>query len=288
MSRAVAVVRRVPWTTTALGLWTVLVFVFLFAPVVTALVYSFNEGVFGRQTASFVGFTTHWYSVAWHNEALRDSVEASLRVAALTTVIATVLGTVAALAVARSSARISGSAVELLVYLLLIVPEIVLGVGFLLFYTKLGVELGTWPLVLAHTPYTMAVVMLVVRARVLAIDRATEDAAADLGAGRFRTFWTVTFPQLQTAVLAAAVLAFTFSFDDLIISVFLATPTVTTLPVYLFGSVRFGLTPDVYAVAAAMFVFTLTMLAVAALAYRWHGRRFGGSRGLTSEMGTVR
>ena len=79
MSRAVAVVRRVPWTTTALGLWTVLVFVFLFAPVVTALVYSFNEGVFGRQTASFVGFTTHWYSVAWHNEALRDSVEASLR-----------------------------------------------------------------------------------------------------------------------------------------------------------------------------------------------------------------
>ena len=89
MSRAVAVVRRVPWTTTALGLWTVLVFVFLFAPVVTAFVYSFNEGVFGRQTASFVGFTTHWYSVAWHNEALRDSVEASLRVAALTTVIAT-------------------------------------------------------------------------------------------------------------------------------------------------------------------------------------------------------
>ena len=286
MTRNLAAIRRVPWTTAALGVWTALVFVFLFAPVVTAFIYSFNEGVFGRQTSSFVGFTTHWYSVAWHNEALRHSVEVSLKVAALTAIIATILGTIAALAVARSP-RIAGSALELLVYLLLIVPEIVLGVGFLLFYTKLGVSLGMWPLVLAHTPYTIAVVMLVVRARVLAIDRATEDAAADLGAGRFRVFWTVTFPQLQTAVLAAAVLAFTFSFDDLIISVFLATPTVTTLPVYLFGSVRFGLTPDVYAVAAAMFVFTLLMLAVVALAYGWQARRLGTRRGLASEMASV-
>jgi ABC-type spermidine/putrescine transport system permease subunit II len=287
MTRSVAAIRRVPWTTAALGLWTVLVFIFLFAPVVTAVIYSFNEGVFGRQTASFIGFTTHWYSIAWHNEALRNSVEVSLRVAALTAVIATILGTVAALAVARSRSRIAGSALELLVYLLLIVPEIVLGVGFLLFYTKLGVDLGTWPLVLAHTPYTIAVVMLVVRARVLAIDRATEDAAADLGAGRFRIFWTVTFPQLQSAILAAAVLAFTFSFDDLIISVFLSTPTVTTLPVYLFGSVRFGLTPDVYAVAAAMFVFTLVMLGLAALVFRWQARRLDTRRGLASEITNV-
>ena len=117
MSRAVAVIRRVPWTTAALGVWTVLVFVFLFAPVVTALIYSFNEGVFGRQTASFVGFTTHWYSVAWHNEALRHSVEVSLQGGRLDAVIATVLGTIAALAVARSP-RIAGSALELLVYLL--------------------------------------------------------------------------------------------------------------------------------------------------------------------------
>ena len=286
MTRSVTVIRRVPWTTAALGVWTALVFVFLFAPVVTAFVYSFNEGVFGKQTASFVSFTTHWYSVAWNNEALRHSVEVSVKVATLTAIIATIIGTIAALAVARSP-RIAGSVLELLIYLLLIVPEIVLGVGFLLFYTKLGVSLGTWPLVLAHTPYTIAVVMLVVRARVLAIDRATEDAAADLGAGRFRVFWTVTFPQLQTAVLAAAVLAFTFSFDDLIISVFLATPTVTTLPVYLFGSVRFGLTPDVYAVAAAMFVFTLVMLAVVALVYAWQARRFGTRRGLASEMANV-
>jgi ABC-type spermidine/putrescine transport system permease subunit II len=279
------VLRRFPWTTAALALWTVLVFAFLFAPVVTAVIYSFNEGVFGKQTATFIGFTPHWYSVAWHNEDLRHSLAVSLRVAVLVALIATILGTLAALAAARSRGRIARSLLELLVYLLLIVPEIVLGVGFLLFYTKLGVALGTWPLVLAHTPFTIAVVMLVVRARVLAIDQATEDAAADLGAGRWRIFWTVTFPQLQTAIIAAGVLAFTFSFDDLVISVFLATPTVTTLPVYLFGSVRFGVTPDVYALAAAMLAFTLSMLALVALVYRWQTSRTGQRIRLTRALG---
>jgi spermidine/putrescine transport system permease protein len=271
----VAVARRVPWTTTALAAWTALVFAFLFAPIVTAVLYSFNAGVLGKQTATFVGFTTRWYSVAWENEALRQSVAVSVRVALLTAVIATVLGTLAALGLARGGGRLVPRSLELLVYLLLIVPEIVLGVGFLLFYSKLGVTLGTWTLVASHTPFTIAVVALVVRARVLAIDRATEDAAADLGAGRLRIFWTITLPQLRTAVLAAAVLAFTFSFDDLVISIFLATPTVTPLPVYLFGSARFGVTPDVYAVAAGMLAFTLAMLAVFAFVYRWQARRLG-------------
>jgi ABC-type spermidine/putrescine transport system permease subunit II len=276
--------RRLPWTTGALGLWTGLVFAFLFAPIVTAVLYSFNEGVLGKQSATFVAFTTRWYAVAWHNDALRHSVAVSLQIALLTAVIATVLGTPAALALARAPGRLIPASLEVFVYLLLIVPEIVLGVGFLLFYSKLGVALGMWPLVAAHSPFTIAVVTLVVRARALAIDRATEDAAADLGAGRWRIFWTITLPQLQTAMLAAAVLAFTFSFDDLVISVFLTTPTVTTLPVYLFGSARFGVTPDVYAVATVMLTFTLAMLALVALVYRWQARRVGAKVRLTGAL----
>jgi ABC-type spermidine/putrescine transport system permease subunit II len=276
--------RRLPWTTGALGVWTGLVFAFLFTPILTAVLYSFNEGVLGKQSATFVAFTTRWYAVAWHNDALRHSVAVSLRVALLTAVVATLLGTPAALALARSRGRLVPASLEVLIYLLLIVPEIVLGVGFLLFYSKLGVELGMWPLVAAHSPFTIAVVALVVRARALAIDRATEDAAADLGAGRWRIFWTITLPQLQTAILAAAVLAFTFSFDDLVISVFLTTPTVTTLPVYLFGSARFGVTPDVYAVAAVMLTFTLAMLALVALVYRWQARRVGAKVRLTGAL----
>jgi ABC-type spermidine/putrescine transport system permease subunit II len=284
MSDLAGAARRLPWTTGALGLWTGVVFAFLFAPIVTAVLYSFNEGVLGKQSATFVAFTTRWYAVAWHNDALRHSVAVSLRVALLTALIATALGTPAALALARSRRRLVSASLEVLIYLLLIVPEIVLGVGFLLFYSKLGVDLGMWPLVAAHSPFTIAVVTLVVRARVLAIDRATEDAAADLGAGRWRIFWTITLPQLQTAMLAAAVLAFTFSFDDLVISVFLTTPTVTTLPVYLFGSARFGVTPDVYAVAAVMLTFTLAMLALVALVYRWQARRVGARVRLTGAL----
>jgi ABC-type spermidine/putrescine transport system permease subunit II len=284
MSGAGSAARRLPWTTGALGLWTGLVFAFLFAPIVTAVLYSFNEGVLGKQSATFVAFTTRWYSVAWHNDALRHSVAVSLQIALLTALIATALGTPAALALARAPGRLVPASLEVLVYLLLIVPEIVLGVGFLLFYSKLGVALGMWPLVAAHSPFTIAVVTLVVRARVLAIDRTTEDAAADLGAGHWRIFWTITFPQLQTAMLAAAVLAFTFSFDDLVISVFLTTPTVTTLPVYLFGSARFGVTPDVYAVATVMLTFTLAMLALVALLYRWQARRVGAQVRLTGAL----
>jgi ABC-type spermidine/putrescine transport system permease subunit II len=284
VSALIGFTRRVPWTTGALAVWTGLVFAFLFAPIGTAVLYSFNRGVLGKQSATFVAFTTHWYTVAWHNDALRHSVAVSLRVALLTAVIATALGTPAALALARSRSGLVPGLLEGLIYLLLIVPEIVLGVGFLLFYSKLGVTLGRWPLVAAHSPFTIAVVALVVRARALTMDRSTEDAAADLGAGAWRIFWTITFPQLQTAVLAAAVLAFTFSFDDLVISVFLTTPTVTTLPVYLFGSARFGVTPDVYAIAAVMLAFTLVMLALVALVYRWQSRRLGAQTRLTRAL----
>jgi ABC-type spermidine/putrescine transport system permease subunit II len=269
--------RRFPWVESGLAVWTGLVFAFLFAPIVTAALYSFNRGVLGKQTATFTGFTTRWYRVAWENAELRHDVAVSLEVALAVAVIATVLGTSAGLVLARQRSPLLRGSLELLVYLLLIVPEIVLAVGFLLFYGELGISLGLWPLVAAHTPFTIAVVALVVRARAVAIDRATEEAAADLYAGRWQAFRTVTFPQLQTAVLAGAILAFTFSFDDLVISVFLTTPTVTTLPVYLFGGARFGVTPDVYAVAAVMLAFTLVTLGAAALVFRWQGRRLGRS-----------
>jgi ABC-type spermidine/putrescine transport system permease subunit II len=278
-------VRRASWVNGALAAWTVLVLAFLFAPIVTAVLYSFNEGVLGKQTASFTGFTTHWYGVAWDNEELRHSVAVSFRVAIATAVVATLLGSIGGIVLARQRGRLVSTALEILIYLLLIVPEIVLGVGFLLFYSRAGIALGTWPLVAAHTPFTIAVVALIVRSRAVAIDHASEEAAADLGAGRWRVFWTVLLPQLQTAILAAAVLAFTFSFDDLVISIFLTTPTVTTLPVYLFGSARFGVTPDVYAVAALLFAFTLVMLAVSALIYRWQAARTGERVRLTGAVG---
>ncbi len=263
------------WINGALGLWSLAVFVFLFAPIVTVVVFSFNQGVLGKQTANFTGFTTSWYPEAWGNTALRHDVGVSFKVAVAVAILATVLGTITGITLVRGRSRALRLTLEGLVYLLLIVPEIVLAVSLLLFYTKAGVSLGMWPLIAGHSPFTIAVVAIIVRSRVVALDLATEDAAADLGAGGWRTFWDVIFPQLRPAMLAGAILAFTFSFDDLVVSLFLTTPTVTTLPVYLFGTVRLGARPDVDAIAAMMLAFTVTVLLAAGLVYRWQARRSG-------------
>lgn len=267
--------RRTSATDAGLALWTVCVFVFLFAPIVTVVLYSFNRGVLGRQTANFTGFTTGWYPTAWTDGELRHSVTVSFEVAIFTALIATVIGAVAGFVLGRHGGRILRGSLEALVYLLLIVPEIVLGVSLLVFYTKLGVNLGLWTLVGAHTPFTIAVVSLIVRARVVAIDRSTEEAAEDLGASHVQTLRDVTLPQIRPAIVVGLLLAFTFSFDDLVISLFLATPTVTTLPVYLFGTVQLGVRPDVYAIASMMLGFTLLMLSLAGLLYIWQSRREG-------------
>ena len=274
------------WLNGGLGLWSLAVFVFLFAPIVTVVVFSFNRGVLGKQTANFTGFTSHWYPEAWGNIALRHDVGVSFKVAVAVAILSTVLGTITGITIVRGRSRALRLTLEGLVYLLLIVPEIVLAVSLLLFYTKAGISLGMWPLVAGHSPFTLAVVAIIVRSRVVALDPATEAAAADLGAGAWRTFWDVIFPQLRPAMLAGAILAFTFSFDDLVISLFLTTPTVTTLPVYLFGTVRLGARPDVDAIAAMMLGFTITVLAATGLVYRWQARRSGARLAFADVLGS--
>lgn len=259
----------------ALGVGTALALVFLFAPVVVAVVYAFNQGVGGKQSASFTGFTTHWFADAWEDETIRAAVGTSVRVAVLVAVVATALGTATGVAMARHPRAAVRGALQGLVYLLLVVPEVVLGVSLLLFYTKLHTTLGIATLVAAHTPSTIAVVALVVRSRVLALDPSIEESARDLGAGAPQVLRDVLLPQLRPAVLASAVLAFTFSFDNVVISQFLATPQVSTLPVYLFGTVHYGTAPTAYAVATMMLAFTFAVIGVAGLAYWWLNRRIG-------------
>ncbi len=284
MTRAWHRIRRTSAIDVALCMWTLLVSVFLFAPIVTAVLYTFNQGLLGRQTSNFTGFTTGWYHTAWSDGELRHAVTVSFQVAIATALIATVLGTVSGFVLGRHRGRVLRGSLEALVYLLLVVPEIVLAVSLLVFYSKLGVNLGLVTLVAAHTPFTIAVVTLIVRARVVAIDRSTEEAAEDLGAGRLHTLWDVTLPQVRPAILVGLLLAFTFSFDDLVISLFLATPTVTTLPVYLFGTVQLGVRPDVYAIATLMLGFTLLMLVLAGLTYGWQSRRVGKTMSLVRAL----
>ncbi len=258
-----------------LAVWTAAVFVFLFAPIVTAVVYSFNVGAVGRQTSTFTGATTSWYSAAWNDPTLRQSVSTSFKVALCVAVISVVLGTITGIAIPRHPSRILRISLEGMVFMLVIVPEVVLAVSLLLFYTRTGFELSFWTLVAAHTPFTIAIVAIIVRSRVVALNPVLEDAAADLGAGAWPTMRDVILPELRPALIAALILSFTFSFDDLATSEFLTTPTVSTLPVYLFGTLHTGSTPEVYAAAAMMLGFTLVLLMLGGLLYVQQTRRVG-------------
>jgi ABC-type spermidine/putrescine transport system permease subunit II len=263
------------WWDRLLLAWVGAVLLFLLAPIVTAVVYSFNEGALGRQTSTFTHFTTQWYSVAWSDFVLRHAVSVSLRVAVVVALLSVVLGTITGLALARHPSRILRGTLQVLVYLLLIVPEVVLAVSLLLWYTKTHVALGLATLIAAHTPYALSIVALIVRSRVVAFDPRLEESAGDLGARSWQVTRDVLLPQLRPALIAGLMLAFTLSFDDLVISDFLATPTVTTLPVYLFGTVHTGTTPEVYAAASMMLGFTLTVLGLTGVIYRQQSRRVG-------------
>ncbi|CAB3767139.1 ABC transporter permease [Paraburkholderia solisilvae] len=248
--------------------WYLLVVVFLFVPIIAGIVYSFNVGIDNKQTATLTGWTVQWYAAAWNDLSLRRAVEQSVVVAFWCALLSVWLGTMLGFVVVRHPARRVRRWLSGLTYLLLIVPESVIGISLLLFYAVTGVPLGTATLVAGIAPLAIAVVALVVRARMLTLDRDLEDAAADLGSTRAATLRQIVLPQLAPAVAAGALMAYTFSFDNLVVSAFLTTPQTGTLPVYLYGSLQYGPSPAVYAAASAVFTFTVLMLALAALLYR--------------------
>jgi len=255
-------------TDAGLTLWFGLAILFLFAPLAVSMIYSFNLGVVGKQTSSFTGWTFEWYPAAWNDLALRRSVQTSLYVAFWAALIALGMGASLGYALVRHpSARVrrwlSG-----LTYILLIVPEVVIGVSLLLFYAVTGIPLGAATLIAGITPAAIAVTALIVRARALTLDPKLEEAAADLGSTRLKTLWFIVLPQLLPAILAGGLMSYAFCFDNLVVAAFLTTPTVNTLPVYLYGSLQYGPAPSVYAAATVVFLFTVTLLGLAALCFR--------------------
>jgi ABC-type spermidine/putrescine transport system permease subunit II len=255
------------------GAWYLLAVAFLFAPIATSVIYSFNLGSLGKQTSLFTGWTLHWYAMAWRDLTLRRAVETSVVASFWSALLATLLGSALGFAMVRHPVRRVRLLLSGLTYLLLIVPETVTGVSLLLFYAVTRVPLSLATLIAGITPLAIAVTALIVRAGVLTLDRRYEEASADLGASRWQTLRFVILPHLAPAVGAGALMAYVFSFDNLVVSTFLTTPRVNTLPVYLFGSLQYGPAPTVYAAAAAIMFFTLALIGLAALLYRLAARR---------------
>lgn len=254
---------------------TALLYLFLYSPIAVVVLYSFNDS---RRVTIWGGFTTRWYQAAWTSPDVTGSLQISLTVALLNAAVAVSLGTLAALGM-RSAPRWLRIGFEGLVYMTIITPEIVIAIASLLYFVNLNIDLGVQTMVVTHAVYNTSIVALIVSARLAGMDRTLEEASADLGATPLSTFWRVTLPQLYPAVLAGALLAFTFSFDDFVLSFFVSGVGSTTLPLNLFSRLRFGVSPIINAVAATMLSLTLTAIIVAQLVLRkGTGRNTGKGR----------
>jgi len=252
----------------ALRIWLALGLLFLFAPIAIAVAWSFNAGVNGRQTAAFTGVSVQGYADASVDGSLRDAALTSVTIALWVTAIALLLGTALGWSLVRHPSRAVRRALGALVVALLIVPETVLGVTLLLGYTVTHLPLGVASLIAAHTPPCISIVAFLVRVRLSTLDPLLEDAAADLGATGPAAFRLVVLPQLGPAVAASALLAYVFSFDNVVISSFLSTAQVSTLPVYLYGALQYGPTPAVYAASSVLFAGTVLAVVIAVVLLR--------------------
>lgn len=266
---------------TVLRLVVIAGFVFLYAPIVSLVIYSFNES---RLVTVWSGFSTKWYGELLRDPQILGAAWISLKVAFLAACLATVLGTLAATALVRHGRFRGQTLLGGLVTAPLVMPEVIIGLSLLLLFVALDNALG-WPggrglstIVIAHATFGTAFAVVVIQARMVALDRSVEEAAQDLGARPLRVFFDVTLPGLAPALVAAWLLAFTLSLDDVVIASFVASPGSTTLPMVIFSKVRLGVSPEVNALATLV----IATVSILALFSAWlSARRRGAGSGLS-------
>ena len=269
---------------------TLLVYSFLYIPIIVVVVFSFNAT--NRRVTDWQGFSLRWYESVLSDTVVQGALLNSLIVASSTAIIATIFGTMAALGLQRAP-RWFRTPFEALTFISIIVPEIVIALSTLVFFSSafdvlnplldLRLRLGFQTIIAAHALFNISLVMLLVRARLSGMDRTHVEASYDLFATPWRTFRQITFPQLMPAIVAGGLLSFTFSFDDYVITTFVSGAGSTTLPLYVFGTIRKGVTPATNAVAAVMLLITLSVLLVGQFLV-WRNARRAGQRGAQASV----
>jgi len=250
-----------------LTLYALLAFGYLLLPISVVVLFSFNHP-HGRFNYTWQGFTfdnwVHWDAVP----GLRGALEASLEIAAISSVSATVLGALIALALVRYGFRGRG-ATNLLIFLPMSTPEIVLGASLLTLFLTMNVTTGFWTIVIAHVMFNISYVVVTVKARLVGFDRHLEEAAMDLGANEWTTFWRVTMPLIAPGILAALLLTFALSVDDFVITNFNAGTTVT-FPLFVWGAARAAVFPQINVVGTAIFAVAVSAMLANVV---WQNRR---------------
>lgn len=247
--------RRIPST---LSLLTGVVYVFLYAPIIVLVTLSFNSS---RFSTVWRGFTWHWYALAWRDSELIASLRISLIVGFITTIFATIIGTAGAVALARYRIKLK-RATEGLIFLPVIIPEIVIGFATAGLFGLVGVRFGLSTIVAAHVAFSISYVVFIVRAKLVNLDPSLEEAALDLGARPWQTFSTITFPLILPAIISAALLVFTLSLDDYVITSFVAGPGSATLPLKIYSMVKTGVTPEINAISTVLLCVTMLLVVV--------------------------
>ncbi len=240
-------------------------FLLLYAPIITLMIFSFNNS---RRNVVWRGFTLKYYEKAWNNEGLFEAFTNSLTIAFVSTIVSTIIGAMVAVMLWRF--RFPGKAAyEGLMALPIVVPEICMGVAMMVFFARIGWPADMpWPLnlsaiTIAHIAFSFPFVAIVVRARLSGFNRELEEASHDLGATEWQTFRKVILPYMKPGVIAGALLAFTLSLDDFVITFFTSGPNTVTFPVKVYSMVRFSVTPEVNAASTVLVVITVILTAIA-------------------------
>ncbi len=235
-----------------LATWVIMIYAFLYLPIVTLIVFSFNDSKSG---IVWKGGTLRWYVKLFQDASIGAALRNSVIIALLTTLVSTVIGTMAALAMHKY--RFRGKVIwNGIIYIPVIIPEIVVGVSLLSFFAILQIRLGLGTITVAHIAFCISYVIIVVQTRLHGFDRSLEEASMDLGAGRYKTFLYVTLPIIAPGIVSSALLCFTLSIDDFVITFFTQGPNSTTLPVKIYSMVKFGVSPMVNALSTLFLIVT--------------------------------
>jgi ABC-type spermidine/putrescine transport system permease subunit II len=242
-------------------LFTAVVFLCLYAPIVLVVVFSVNKD---PQLLHWEGFTLHWYRQAFHDEAVRRNFGISVQVAIASTIISLVVAITGGLWYRKAGPR-ARRWFDAMTYSRIVLPEVVFALGLFLLFTEVGIGLGVGAIVVGHVVFNSAYATIIMQARFATMSTSLEEAAADLGANRWRVFRRVTLPLLMPAVVVSALLCLTFSLDDVITSQFLGGTDAQTLPVLVLGKIRLHVTPEVNAIGSGLMLITLLTFLVAGL-----------------------
>lgn len=244
-----------------LGLWTVLVMIFFYLPIAILIGYSFNSS---RLNIVWQGFTLDWYAAIWRDQVLVQSLYSSLYVAVVTTVLSVALGTAGAWLLFRY--RFPGvRMLSTLIFIPMIIPEVIMGVSLLIFFVAVHLELGYSTIIISHVTFCFPFVMVAVQARLAGLDPSLEEAAQDLGATPWQAFRKILVPYLAPAIVSGALMSFTLSLDELIVTYFTASAGTRTLPLEIFGRVKKGLDPTLNAISTVFILSTVVLVVVTEL-----------------------